>query len=341
MKRWKMPLIYCLSSIVLIAFGIAIDQWHFHEVPPKVGSEVRQFNPEYKFINPILLAEIGEKNQFPQYDSYTKNIQSYITSAVTQKKAAAVSVYLRDLNNASWTGLNEDMVYAPASMLKVALMIAYLKEAESNPLLLDKRFLYQGNDNSIQYFKPQNPLQQGKLYTVRELIQDMIVQSSNVSNDVLLKNIDQRNLAKVYTDLGLPIPNDKTINFVSPKMYSALFRTLFSSTYLTRPYSNAALELLTHSDFFQGIEAGVPQSVVVAHKFGERTKDVNGIATERQLHDCGISYYPDHPYFLCIMTRGTSFDDLQNIIEDISKITYQSIPEINQLSLHHVQNIHQ
>jgi beta-lactamase class A len=319
-----------LAGIVILGLGGGIGYLiGQHRTPLALGSEVRLNSSEYKFINPILLAEIGQKDQFPQFNAFNKTIQKYIDTAKAQGKATSVSVYLRDLDSAAWTGVNEDEVYAPASMLKVALMIAYLKEAETDPTILDKKLLYQGDDNSIENYKPEHPLVQGRYYTIRELIQDMIVQSSNVSNDVLLKNIDPVLLTRVYTDLALPLPTDKALDFLSAKSYSALFRSLYSATYLSRPYSNAALELLTHSDFYQGIEAGVPQSALVAHKFGERTKLVNGIPAERELHDCGIVYYSDNPYFICIMTRGSAFSDLQTIIEDISHIAYTSIVAIH------------
>jgi len=27
-----------------------------------------------------------------------------------------------------------------------------------------------------------------------------------------------------------------------------------------------------------------------------------------QLHDCGIVYYPETPYLLCVMTKGWNFE---------------------------------
>jgi beta-lactamase class A len=67
--------------------------------------------------------------------------------------------------------------------------------------------------------------------------------------------------------------------------------------------------------------AGVPAGIPVAHKFGE-TGQVGG---ERQLHDCGIVYYPNSPYILCIMTRGNNFEELPNIIKQISSEVYKHV----------------
>jgi len=51
------------------------------------------------------------------------------------------SVYFRDLNNGMWFGINEGVFYRPASMLKVPVMIAYFKLAESTPAILAKKYL--------------------------------------------------------------------------------------------------------------------------------------------------------------------------------------------------------
>jgi hypothetical protein len=81
-------------------------------------------------------------------------------------------------------------------------------------------------------------------------------------------------------------------------------------------------ELIT--EFDQGIVAGVPKGVTIAHKFGER--EVVG-EPEKQLHDCGIVYYPKHPYLICIMTRGSDFEKLAQGIRELSELVYKEIDE--------------
>jgi beta-lactamase class A len=93
---------------------------------------------------------------------------------------------------------------------------------------------------------------------------------------------------------------------------------LYYSTYLNKDYSEKALELLSNTEFTQGLVAPLPRSVTVAHKFGERALPDG----TNQLHDCGIVYYPGHPYLLCIMTKGPDFKDLTQAIQQISSKVY-------------------
>ena len=82
--------------------------------------------------------------------------------------------------------------------------------------------------------------------------------------------------------------------------------------------SEKALELLSKTTFNDGIVAGLPENIVVSHKFGEYI-----LPDEIELHDCGIIYYVQNPYFLCVMTRGKDEGELKNTISGISKIIYE------------------
>ncbi len=79
-------------------------------------------------------------------------------------------------------------------------------------------------------------------------------------------------------------------------------------------------------DFPQGLQSGVPASIEVADKFGEREVfSTDGTLSYLELHDCGIIYVPDSPYVVCVMTRGHDFNSLASIIGDVSKIVYEHI----------------
>ena len=67
--------------------------------------------------------------------------------------------------------------------------------------------------------------------------------------------------------------------------------------------------------------AELPNDIVVAHKFGERDLEDN----TKQLHDCGVVYYPQNPYLICIMTHGQSYKSLERIIQHISGKVYKEV----------------
>lgn len=248
---------------------------------------------------------------------------------IEQGKATRISVFERDLRTNQWEGTNETDLFAPASLMKLPLMMAYFKVAELEPSLLNVELTYQPSallNSKTQHFAPPNPLVPGQAYSVTYLIEKMIVDSDNDAAALLLSHIDPKIFDSTLVDLGIRIPqHGGAVDFVSAKSYAVLFRVLYNASYLTRENSEKALEMLSRSLFREGLPGGVPQSIVVAHKFGEREMPAPDGGVRRELHDCGIVYKEDSPYILCIMTEGTDWSDLVTIIRDISTLVYQKI----------------
>ena len=153
----------------------------------------------------------------------------------------------------------------------------------------------------------------------------MIIYSDNVAYDLLLENIDNRLLVQTFTDLGINISQGFTNpsgNILSVKDYASFFRILYNSSYLNKTMSEKALKLLNQVEFDKALVAGLPSTITISHKFGEREFLATG---EKQLHDCGIIYLPDKPYLLCVMTRGKDISLLANAISQISSLIYRQL----------------
>jgi len=269
--------------------------------------------------NPLLECEqfsVGDRN----LDAVRYKLSAYIKEKIDSGDAKNISVYIRDLNNGPWVGIKEKESFAPASLLKIPVLIAYLKIAETNPGILDKVIPHEESlPGKHQNIKPKETIQMGQAYTVNELLHRMIKYSDNDATSLLLLNIDKNDLDRVYRDLQLIVPDVRNSeDFISIKDYASFFRILYNASYLGRAMSEKALKILTEVDFREGLVAGLPSGVKIAHKFGENT-DPSGLV---QLHECGIVYYDNSPYLIGVMTRGYDFGRLKNILQDISKIVY-------------------
>ncbi len=284
----------------------------------------------YKFISPLLECESDEaglkllkpfRHKLVQFLDHRRN-----------KNANHISVYYRDLKNGPWMGVNESENFSPASLLKVPLMMSYFKLAEDDPEILNRKLKVDklGGHNAAVSIRPSKEIQVGETYTIEEVIQRMIVYSDNEATVMLSNNTTPELFSQTYQDLGLEIPGvRKSQDFMSVREYASFFRILFNASYLNKKMSEKALNILNQSEFKDGIVAGVPKSVPVAHKFGERVfVDPDATAPpSTQLHDCGIVYFPNRPYLLCIMTRGTDAPQLISIIKDVSQFMYQELDQ--------------
>jgi beta-lactamase class A len=273
----------------------------------------------FRLINPLL--DFGVP--FIEVPLSKDKINTYVADKTQEGSIVSVSVYYRQMNNGTWFGINEDEKFRPASMLKVPILMSALKQAESRPDLLEKEIIV----DKIAFSTPEDealrdPLQEGGTYTLFDLLRRMILYSDNNGLIIASRHLDDQVTQKMFMDLGIGLPDatEKTDLYVSVKDYSRFFRVLYNASYLNRQSSEMALKMLTDTTFDEGLVAGVKAGTLVAHKFGRTPFDKN-----LQLHDCGIVYYPENPYLLCVMTRGMDFNKMQGVIGDISKMVYDEV----------------
>ncbi len=327
-----------IFSILILFVGIIVG-WlaHVFLAGKAVASpvEIRADSSDFHFINPLLFISDKDTVASPEYKTLTDSLNSFVNHEIGNGDAEDISVYFRDLNSGHWTGVNESHKYSPASMLKIGTLIACLQKAESDPSFLNE--LVQTSVSSVdqnigQFYPPKNPIILGKAYTVMQLITAMIVDSDNNAYNLLQSLVGVDNVSGLMKTLQ--IPEATTSDFMSPRLYSRFYRVLYNSTYLSPSVSEQTLKFLTQKGFPGGLDAGVPDNILVAQKFGERTQnDASGNVVDRQLHDCGIVYYEDYPYFLCVMTKGQDFTKLQPIISGISKTVWDYIDSSSKKTL--------
>ena len=314
--------------LATLALGFAFGRYAY-PTPNDPSDQVSTCNKDYPLLRTDL--DCTEAN-----DAYQRvnNIQDTLTTYIDEQKTAGnitrASVFFRDLSTRRWAAVNKDDLYAPGSLLKVALAVAYFKLSEIEPSVMQQGFVYKSASsslNSMENFQPEEKLVPGQTYLVDELISHMIEQSDNDTATILGQSIDMNFFNRVLSDLGIHLPtsggNDQ--DFLSVDRYASILRTLYLASYLNIDGSQKLLTLMSKTSFSEGIAGGVPDEIPVAHKFGERevTDPKSGGEISAELHDCGIVYKPDHPYILCVMTEGKSYDSLSKVLTEISKKVYE------------------
>lgn len=314
----KNILIFFLAFIIggLVVYIIINNKGIFSS---QTFSENRYLD-KYEYISPLLECDSFESNELAWFD---KKIENKAEELMSNGSTTHISYYFRDLNNGIWFGINEKELFSPASLFKTPVMMSYLKQAEENPELLSRKIVFTEADKNYekQNIKPATEMEVGESYTVEDIINRMIIYSDNSALRILLREGDPFAFRVFYDiDVGIQSNENGLDNFMSVYEYSRFFRILYNASYLDFENSNRALEILTNVDFKNGLVAGVPSNIPVAHKFGERE-----FGEEKQLHDCGIVYYPKNPYLICVMTRGKDLARLPQVISELSKVTYEEV----------------
>jgi beta-lactamase class A len=332
-KNNRIIIIFLVLSF-LGGFGMRtiVDKLDNHEKPKEAtGYQIRTATEsKYKYINPLLECEVGGILENGKIINFKNRVERYINEVTNNEQISHASVYYRDLNNGPWVGINEEEAFFPASLSKVPLMMAYFKKSEIEPELFTKVIRYQKHFDTqfTQLTPPKERIEVGKSYSIGELIERMIIYSDNEATALLLNNIEEEFVARVSTDLG--VTGSPTINgeyVITARVYGSFFRVLFNASYLSRENSERALEILSQVDFKDGLRDGIPEEISIAHKFGERVIYSPTGAEAKQLHDCGIVYFPEHPYLLCVMTRGKDLENLKQVIQGVSRFVYEDMKD--------------
>jgi len=327
----KIPFYYLILS-TLLGVGIAYVFFIFASKPSTVtnnkptntSSNNCNYNISrlggYHFISPLLFAE--QECESDNLSSVKIDLMNYIEEAKKVGNISTASIYLRKYSGGDWISINSDEQYHPSSLIKVPLMIAYLRMAETNPKLLDQEIFFERHDPSlpVQAFKEEG-LQPGHKYSIKTLLHYLIARSDNDASVLLFKLVDQKVYNKTFTDIDLPAPPPNFSDMrITAKDYSLFLKELYNASYLTIPASEFATSLLAESTFKDGLAKGLPSNIKIAHKFGEW-----GDGHTFELHESGIIYLDNNPYLITVMTRGNDFAKLSNVIGDISKLTYEKL----------------
>jgi beta-lactamase class A len=316
--------VYLVLAVLLVGFGWLAHGWfggHYN-----LRTLRRVHAKGFHFTSPLLDVELPE-GMGVNYEPlpFKQKVNDLINEQIKRGQVREVAVYYRDLHDGPWFGINEDREFDPASMMKVPVMIAWLKRAETNPQALNEQLTYRYPDDmrTMQTIKPARSAEPGRSYSVDELLHLMLNYSDNNATRLLYERLRPEELSDVLNGMDVDSRSNDASNSVSVHGYSGLFRILYNASYLSRNMSEKALQLLSLQDFPQGMMAGVPKGIVVASKFGEIAKDATG--RENQLHEFGIVYHPKHAYILGIMTRGGDFEALSGVIRQLTQLVYTQV----------------
>jgi len=224
----KVPLLYALFPMLLggiIAFFILENNYYSIRHNTTLNKDILNDNDaskdlktvrlnNFRYTKPILYVE--KNTESAKYSSLKSGINSIVEKYKTDGSLNSASVYIRDFNNGEWMELNPQESYQPGSLLKVPILITYLKMNEKDPNTLDsyvisKKTYYGGVKQNILT----KSIKVGQRYKVKELLHYMIANSDNNATYLLSEYMDaniykkvttnrQKNKKEGYFPLGFP-----------------------------------------------------------------------------------------------------------------------------------------
>lgn len=251
-----------------------------------------------------------------------EKVQNYIT-----KNNFNVSVYVENLRNGAFMGINERTGYFPTSLNKLPVAILIMRKIENNELSFDTMLEIKDidrTDSSGELYKTKE-----KKLPLRFVLEKLLKESDNTALRILLRQVDLEDLQFILDYYSLDINVDlqkkqkeKKPDLITPKAMSNLFISIYFSTVLEPHNSEYLLSLMTETVFDIKKIANLPDNVRVVHKFGE-----NYYGNNQFFHDCGILYIDESRIFYCIMTKDLSEEESEETVGIIVNEIYNYVKD--------------
>lgn len=328
LEKYKKHTIYGWIILIIIFFGIGISIGGYIQKDnfkkfTATFKNIRQENDKYPLIDPLIGISSAPATDVGIFVDLKEEVENYLEDKKKKGELYGYSFYFKDLNSPLWFGVKEEESFAPASLFKIPVALAIYRQGETDPNFFNQRFLYTkevADINNSAYNNEASSLIIGKSYSVEELVTIMLEMSDNGAKDILINVLDKKYIKELFSIMLLVDPLSVQGYEISARKYALFLRILYNSSYLNEEHSNYILSLLTKSTFKEGIVAGVPSGIEVAHKFGTYNDPTVKASI---LHDCGIVYVKEDPYVVCIMTKGKDVQSLLKVISDVSKMIYE------------------
>ena len=237
--------------------------------------------------------------------------------------------------------IEADRVFHAASTMKVPVLVELERQAAASELRLDDTLVVRNafrslDDGSPYVLDPADDSeltlyrQEGEAVSLRDLAFLAITESSNLATNLLVNRLGATRISDAMADLGAPslvvrrgVEDDAAWragrnNTVTASGLATLLLALARRELVSREASDEMLAILRAQAFNEGIPAGLPAHVRVAHKTGSITD---------LYHDAAVVESPgEPPYVLVVLTEGLDETRVAPaLVASIARVVHEAV----------------
>jgi beta-lactamase class A len=253
-----------------------------------------------------------------------------------------MAVEFKDLEGGDLVAIHADMVLPQASAIKIAVLVALLRQAQAGKLRLEERVeirkaQFAGGSGVLQDFGDGT-----SAVSLRDLAALMMVVSDNTATNLLIDRVGQARVNETLQSLGFertrlmrrmiqPEEERRGVENVSTaREMASLLEQLYRGKLLDERHTALALELMKNEKPERTpIGRGLPAGVALASKTGS----LPGVRCES-----GIVLLEGRPYVLSVMTTYAADDAAaEGAIAEVSRRVYSYIERLAHSNVHGVR----
>lgn len=239
--------------------------------------------------------------------------------------SGSVGYVVKDLRTGHTVEDNATKIFPSASLIKLPIMVAAFQAVEEGKLSLDTSVPLRlqdkrGGSGVLKFARP------GSIFTVRELLEVMIIQSDNTAAELMIQKLGFDYLQKAFGQLGLRYTEIHPDGFrltprhilednkTSPQDMAFLLERIYQKQLVSAKASEQMLTILKHQKLRDRLPRFLPTGWEIAHKTG---------LLRRACHDVGIVFSPGGDYLICVLTsHDPTYKMAKRFIASLGRITY-------------------
>lgn len=243
----------------------------------------------------------------------------------SRRFGGSVGYIVKDFRTGNVVERNAEQAFPSASLIKLPILAAAFQAVDEGKLTLTAPVTLRRQDKrggsgilKLAY--------SGSVFTVRELLEYMIIYSDNTATELIVEMLGYDYLQNTFARLGL---QDTTIhpdgfrltarhisddNMTSPRDMAFLLENIYRRRLVSPEASAEMLDILKHQKLRDRLPRFLPAGWEIAHKTG---------LLRKACHDCGIVFSPGADYMICVLTsHDTTYRIAKRFIASLGRLTY-------------------
>jgi beta-lactamase class A len=257
----------------------------------------------------------------------SNEISVYLTNLPLDYK---VLIEVKSLDGKTIFNQNENQKVASASTIKVPIMMTVMELVKQKKWSLEDKYSLK-NEDKLEGSQLSN-MPAGTEYTIRQLVEYMIIYSDNSATNILIKQIGRENINTQIRKWGLTETTLNRImldfeaaksgreNFITCHEANKMLEMIYKNQVANNKLCKEMISILKRNDDRETLPNQIPKNIEIAHKTG--TLDwIRG--------DIGI-VFSKKPHFISIFVKKENGQNIElknaeKIISDISKICFDNL----------------
>lgn len=264
--------------------------------------------PIWGLLSFILLRVVpatGDLALLLPYAALESRLAAYVAT-----RPGEYGIYFEDLETGTSISLAARESFFAASTVKVPVVLYLMEKVLAGQESLTNSEIYLPGDykwgSGVIQYQPT-----GSRYTLLTLAQYCFRYSDNVAVNMLRRRFGPADIGAYQKSLGASVVLGES-NVTSP--YStALYLRRWLEIADTDPRARELFAILESSKPLDRIPAGLPPGIRCAHKIGNWHGVINDVAV----------VYAQHPYILCLYSRGVTYGQGTTSLAGLSALVYQ------------------